>query len=137
MLNQYWQAEPDLVSFQGRAAGSKAFFILNQLDQLLQTTEDSTRNICQMVFKFGGVYSGYFRNFRINGDGMQPGIFDYNFDFQFTDRNHLRLFLYALKASTLNEAINNPGQFIKDTLNLSASSLVGTAGISLPKLPTL
>lgn len=137
ILNQYWQAMPDLVTFQGRAAGARAFFILNQLDQMMKTMEDGTRNQVTMVYKFGGVYNGYFLNFRMAGDGLQPGVFDYSFDFQFTDQKHFRLFLYALNPSILNQAINNPGQAVTETLKLSASELASTTGISLGSLPKI
>ena len=131
MLYQYWPSEPDLMSFQGRAASGTAFFTLSQLDTLMQTMEDGTRNLSYLIYKFGGVYAGYFLNFRTTGDAMQPGIFDYSFDFQFVERNHLRLFLYAMTASSLNEAILQPGKFFTESIKMGASQLAQTSGLSI------
>jgi len=131
MLYQYWPSEPDLMSFQGRAASQTAFFTLSQLDTLMQSMEDGTRNLSYLIYKFGGVYSGYFTNFRTTGDAMQPGVFDYSFDFQFAERNHLRLFLYAMTASALNEAILQPGKFFTETIKMGATQLAQTSGLSI------
>lgn len=133
ILNQFWQSEPDLISFQGRAASNRAFFILSQLSAMMQTMEQGTRNRVTMIYKYGGVYTGYFMNFRTGSDSMQPGVFDYSFDFQFADRKHFQLFLFAIKPSILNEAIQTPGKFITETVKLGASELGSTSGISLGK----
>ena len=134
VLMQYWQAEPDLINFSGRAAGSKAFYLLTQIDQMMQTMESGTRNQTTMIYKYGGVYQGYFLNFKIGAEAENPGIFDYSFDFQFTDSKHLRLFLMSISTSTLNAAIQNPGKFITDSIKMGADELASTAGISLGKV---
>lgn len=134
VLTQFWQAEPDLINFSGRAAGKRAFLLLTQIDQLMQTMESGTRNVTTLIYKYGGVYQGYFLNFKIAATAEQPGIFDYSFDFQFTDTKHMRLFLMAISTSTLNAAIDNPGKFIVDTIKMGKDELASTAGVSLGKV---
>jgi len=133
VLNQYWKSNPDILTFTGRAAGDRAFFILSQIDVMMKTMEEGIRNLVTMVYKFGGVYRGYYENFRMSIDGEKPGIYDYSFDFRFADRNHFRLFLYAIRPSALNEAIQNPGKFVTENLKIAASELASTTGISLRK----
>ena len=129
LLIQSWQSDPDMVNISGRAASSKAFYVLSQLDALSKTLENGTRNIVTMVYKFGGIYRGYIENFKTAIDSQQPGIFDYSFDFQFIDQNHFRLFLMSLKTSSLNDAINNRGKAFTEQLHLSAKNLTGNMSI--------
>ena len=131
ILNQYWQAQPDAISFSGRAASDRSVFIFTQLDQLVSTTETGTRNLVTMIYKFGGVYRGYIENFRTAIDAEKPGVFDYSFDFQFADKRHFKIFYFAVKTNTLNEAIQEPAKFANDQLKLAASELKAMSGVSI------
>lgn len=133
IVNQFYQAEPDVLKLSGTAGGQKSFLILSQLDSLLKTTETGTRNIVTLVYKFGGVYKGIIENFEINVNADNPNVFNYSFDFNFVDRNHFRLFLLAIRPSVLNDAIHNPKQVFKENLRLAASELINTTGISIKK----
>lgn len=133
IVNQFYQSDPDILSFTGIAGGQKSFLILSQLDALLKTTETGSRNIVTMVYKFGGVYKGNIENFRISASADTPNVFNYSFEFHFVDRNHFRLFLLSIRPGTLNEAIQNPGNFFKENLKLSASELINPAGLSIRK----
>lgn len=132
-INQYFQAEPDKVSFRGTAGGQKSFLLLNQLDVLLKSIETGTRNVVKMVYKYAGVYSGVIENFTIETNADNPNIFNYGFDFNFVDQNHFRLFMLAIRPGTLNQAIQNPKQFVKDTLKISASELLNPTGLAWKK----
>lgn len=131
ILNQYWQAEPDTVSFSGRAASDRSVFIFSQLDSLLKTTETGTKNLVTLIYKFGGVYNGYVENFRTAIDAEKPGVFDYSFDFVFADRRHFKIWLFAVKTSVINEAIQYPGKFATEQLRIGAGELKTMSGISL------
>lgn len=135
IINQFYQSDPDVISFSGMAAGEKSFLILTQLDTLLKTMENGNRNIVTMVYKFGGVYKGNLENFRITASAENPNVFNYSFEYHFIDRNHFRLFLLAIRPGTLNEAIQNPGKFFTESIKLSASELINTTGFSALKKP--
>ena len=137
MLYQYYQAQPDRLTFRGRAAGNKAFFVLTQLDILAKTLETGARSKTQMIYKFFGIFNGYIDNVQCTIDGELPGVYDYSFDFQFADRNHLRIFSMALTNSALNLAINQPGTFIKDTMETAASEIIQSSGIQIGNVPLI
>ena len=134
LLVQTWQSTPDVVNISGRAATQKSFFILSQLDALSKTMENGTRNIITMVYKYGGAYRGYIENFKTAVDAEQPGIFDYSFDFQFTDTNHFRLFLMSFKVSSMVQAINQPGKFFKEQARITSKELLNVSTVSLKNL---
>ena len=130
IVSQFYQAEPDVVSFSGIAGGQKSFLILAQLDNMLQTIEDGSRNIVTMIYKYGGVYKGNFENFRISTSADNPNIFNYSFEFHFLNRNHFRLFQLGIRAGTLNEAVQNPGKAIRENLKIAAKELMNNTGVS-------
>lgn len=131
ILNQYWQADPDTLSFTGRAASDRSMFIFNQLESVIKTTETGTRNLVTIIYKFGGVYNGYVENFRTSIDAEQPNVFDYSFDFQFADKRHFSIFLFTLRTNAINEAIRYPGKFMTDQWRIGAAEMKTMSGISL------
>jgi len=131
LLAQYWPAIPDTISIAGMAASNHSLMILNQLDLLTRTMEEGIRNPITMLYKFGlGNYRGYIENFKVGIDATYPNVFNYTFDFKFLDKDHFRMFLYAITTTSLNTLIQNPMKAIKDQLSMGATEIVSSSNIT-------
>jgi len=131
LLAQYWPAIPDTVSISGTAASNQSFMILNQFDILTKTMEDGVRNPVIMLYKFGlGTYRGYIENFKVGIDATHPNVFNYTFDFKFLDKEHFRMFLYAITTTSLNTLIQSPAKTVKDQISMGASEIMSSSNIT-------
>lgn len=130
MLYQYWRAEPDTLQIEGRAASERAFFVMSQFDALTKATENGTRNVVTMIYKYGGIYNGFIDNFRIDIDAERPGIFDYSFNFIFADKKHFRIWLMSVTNNSLNKALQYPKEWFSENIKLGASEILGASGFS-------